>query len=104
MSIAREWLKAKGDPAREQEFLNNAIGLAYDAKGELPGARPLARQPLEPFCLPLLRRKGHQRIGAIPCLPDGSFSGLPEPHDFLDDEGPSRTPENGSFYYLFLIL
>lgn len=34
--IAREWLKAKGDPAAEQTFLNDTVGLAYDAKGEAP--------------------------------------------------------------------
>jgi phage terminase large subunit GpA-like protein len=35
--IAREWLKAKGDPAAEQTFLNDTAGLAYRAQGE---ARP----------------------------------------------------------------
>ncbi len=35
--IAREWLKAKGDPAAEQTFLNDAAGRAYRAQGE---ARP----------------------------------------------------------------
>jgi phage terminase large subunit GpA-like protein len=34
--IAREWKKAKGDPAAEQTFLNDTAGLAYDAKGEAP--------------------------------------------------------------------
>jgi phage terminase large subunit GpA-like protein len=34
--IAREWLKAKGDPAAEQTFLNDTVGLAYDTKGEAP--------------------------------------------------------------------
>jgi phage terminase large subunit GpA-like protein len=34
--IAREWLKAKGDPASEKSFLNDTVGLAYDAKGEAP--------------------------------------------------------------------
>ncbi|MGF7160137.1 phage terminase large subunit GpA-like protein [Rhodoligotrophos appendicifer] len=32
--IAREWLKAKGDPASEQSFLNDTVGLAYKAQGE----------------------------------------------------------------------
>ncbi|WP_342640927.1 phage terminase large subunit family protein [Rhodoligotrophos ferricapiens] len=32
--IAREWLKAKGDPASEQTFLNDTVGLAYKAQGE----------------------------------------------------------------------
>lgn len=35
--IAREWLKAKGDPAAEQTFLNDTAGKAYRAQGE---ARP----------------------------------------------------------------
>lgn len=35
-TIAREWLKAKGDPAAEQVFLNDTVGLAYDTKGEAP--------------------------------------------------------------------
>lgn len=34
--IAREWLRAKGDPKQEQVFLNDSVGLAYDAKGEAP--------------------------------------------------------------------
>lgn len=34
--IAREWLRAKGDPKQEQVFLNDAAGLAYEAKGEAP--------------------------------------------------------------------
>lgn len=34
--VARDWLKAKGDPRAEQVFLNDAAGLAYDAKGEAP--------------------------------------------------------------------
>lgn len=34
--IAREWFKAKGDPAAEQTFLNDTVGLAYEAKGEAP--------------------------------------------------------------------
>lgn len=34
--IAREWLRAKGDPKAEQVFLNDAAGLAYEAKGEAP--------------------------------------------------------------------
>ncbi|MBG1232982.1 phage terminase large subunit family protein [Aestuariivirga litoralis] len=35
-AIAREWLKAKGDPAAEQTFLNDTVGQAYEAKGEAP--------------------------------------------------------------------
>lgn len=34
--IARDWLKAKGDPASEQTFLNDTIGRAYKASGEAP--------------------------------------------------------------------
>jgi phage terminase large subunit GpA-like protein len=34
--IAEEWFKAKGDPASERVFLNDAVGLAYDEKGEAP--------------------------------------------------------------------
>ncbi|USQ97253.1 phage terminase large subunit family protein [Caulobacter sp. RL271] len=32
--IARAWLTAKGDPAREQTFMNDMAGLAYEAAGE----------------------------------------------------------------------
>jgi len=32
--IAQEWLKAQGDPAAEQTFLNDTCGLAYRATGE----------------------------------------------------------------------
>ncbi|TWB15606.1 phage terminase large subunit family protein [Nitrospirillum bahiense] len=35
-SIARAWLAAKGDPAKEQVFLNDTVGLPYDSKGEAP--------------------------------------------------------------------
>lgn len=34
--IAREWLKAKGDPKAEQTFLNDTVGRAYRASGEAP--------------------------------------------------------------------
>lgn len=34
--IARAWLKAKGDPASEQTFLNDIVGRAYKAAGEAP--------------------------------------------------------------------
>ena len=34
--IALEWLKARGDPAAEQVFLNDTVGLAYKAQGESP--------------------------------------------------------------------
>lgn len=33
-TIAREWLKAKGDPASEQTCLNDTAGIAYEADGE----------------------------------------------------------------------
>ncbi|MCS0501389.1 phage terminase large subunit family protein [Ancylobacter mangrovi] len=32
--IAREWLKAKGDPASEQTFVNDTVGLAYRGQAE----------------------------------------------------------------------
>ncbi|WP_306147231.1 MULTISPECIES: phage terminase large subunit family protein [unclassified Roseibium] len=34
--IARAWLKAKGDPASEQTFLNDTVGKAYQTQGEAP--------------------------------------------------------------------
>lgn len=34
--IALEWLKAKGDPEAEQVFLNDTVGVAYEAHGESP--------------------------------------------------------------------
>jgi phage terminase large subunit GpA-like protein len=34
--IAREWLKARGDPAAEQTFLNDTAGRPYKARGEAP--------------------------------------------------------------------
>lgn len=34
--IAREWIKAKGDPKSEQTFLNDAVGRAYKTSGEAP--------------------------------------------------------------------
>jgi len=34
--IAREWLKAKGDPAAEQTFLNDTAGKAFKAASEAP--------------------------------------------------------------------
>jgi len=34
--IAREWIAAKGDPAKEKTFLNDSVGEAYQAKGEAP--------------------------------------------------------------------
>lgn len=34
--IAQEWLKAKGDPAKERVFFNDTLGLAYETKGEAP--------------------------------------------------------------------
>lgn len=35
-SIAADWVKAKGDPAAEQAFLNDVIGRAYQTQGEAP--------------------------------------------------------------------
>ena len=34
--LAESWLNAKGDAAREQTFLNDEIGLAYEVQGESP--------------------------------------------------------------------
>ncbi|ARO22934.1 phage terminase large subunit GpA protein [Rhizobium sp. TAL182] len=34
--IAREWLSARGDPASEQTFLNDTVGVAYVTAGEAP--------------------------------------------------------------------
>ncbi len=34
--IAMAWLSAKGDPQREQAFLNDTAGLAFEAAGEAP--------------------------------------------------------------------
>src|SRR4029077_16242997 len=31
--VAREWLKAKGDPAGEKTFYNDALGKAYETRG-----------------------------------------------------------------------
>ena len=33
-NIARAWIAAKGDPAKEQTFMNDVAGLAYEAAGE----------------------------------------------------------------------
>jgi len=35
-SIARAWLRAQGDPAKEQTFLNDYVGRAYRQEGEAP--------------------------------------------------------------------
>ncbi len=54
--IAREWLKAKGDPKSEQVFLNDTVGRAYKTSGEAPpweGLRDRAAQ-------------ADRSIGAIP--------------------------------------
>jgi phage terminase large subunit GpA-like protein len=32
--VAREWLKAKGDPAGEKTFYNDALGKAYETRGD----------------------------------------------------------------------
>ena len=34
--IAREWLRAKGDPEAEKTFLNDTAGQAYKAASEAP--------------------------------------------------------------------
>jgi phage terminase large subunit GpA-like protein len=39
--IAEGWLAAKGDPHREQVFLNDSAGLAYKTEGEAPPSQAL---------------------------------------------------------------
>lgn len=46
-SIARDWIKAKGDPASEQTFLNDVIGRAYQALGEAPPWEELRNRAAE---------------------------------------------------------
>lgn len=46
-TIAREWLKAKGDPASERVFLNDTVGLAYQEKGEAPPWEDLKKRAEE---------------------------------------------------------
>jgi len=58
--IAREWLKAKGDSAAEQTFLNDTAGRAYKAQSEAPpweGLRDRAAQSHYP--------KGQIPFGAL---------------------------------------
>jgi phage terminase large subunit GpA-like protein len=43
-TIAREWLKARGDPAAEQVFLNDTVGEAYQARGEAPPWEEIKRR------------------------------------------------------------
>ena len=47
-TIAREWIKAKGDPAAERVFLNDAVGLAYQEKGEAPPWEDLKKRADQP--------------------------------------------------------
>jgi phage terminase large subunit GpA-like protein len=58
--IARAWLKAKGDPASEQTFLNDIVGLAYEAAGDAP--------PWEE-----LRDRGAESEYAIGHIPPGAL-------------------------------
>ena len=53
--IAREWLAARGEPAREQVFRNDVAGLAYETLGEAPPAEKLAARA----------EAGHRR-GVVP--------------------------------------
>ncbi|MEQ8829562.1 MAG: phage terminase large subunit family protein [Alphaproteobacteria bacterium] len=53
--IARKWLQVKGDPAAEQVFYNDWLGLAYEAAGQAPPAEALRDRAVE----------GHPR-GLIP--------------------------------------
>jgi phage terminase large subunit GpA-like protein len=55
-NIAARWLAAKGDPAKEQTFFNDDLGIAYEAAGESPPWEEIKAQADE---------SGHQR-GIIP--------------------------------------
>jgi phage terminase large subunit GpA-like protein len=59
--IAREWLKAKGDPAAEQTFLNDAAGKAYRAQGEARPWEELRDRAEDP------KHQPHYVRGTIPC-------------------------------------
>src|SRR5581483_328728 len=54
--IAREWLDAKGDPAKERVVYNDTVGLAYEALGEAPARDKLRDRAAE----------SHYRRGEIP--------------------------------------
>ncbi len=54
--IAREWLKAKGDPSSEKTFWNDTLGRPYEAKNE-------GRQPEE---LAARAAKSHYERGSVP--------------------------------------
>ena len=54
--IAREWLRARGDSASEKTFWNDALGKAYEAKGE-------GRPPEE---LAARATKSHYERGSVP--------------------------------------
>ena len=55
--IAREWLKAKGDAAAEQTYLNDTEGLAYKAQSESPPWEKLRDRAAV----------SHYARGTIPC-------------------------------------
>jgi len=48
-TIAREWLKARGDPAAEQVFLNDTVGEAYKAQSEAPPWEDLRKRADDSF-------------------------------------------------------
>ena len=54
--IALEWLKAKGDPEAERVFLNDTVGLAYEAQGESPPWEGLRDRAA----------KSHYAVGEVP--------------------------------------
>lgn len=59
-TIAREWLKARGDPASEQVFLNDAVGEAYTATSEAPPWEEIKRRAeLSPYV------RGHIPAGFV---------------------------------------
>jgi phage terminase large subunit GpA-like protein len=55
--ICEAWIAAKGDPAKEQVFLNDTVGRAYEVQGEAPAWEGLRDRAEE----------GGRRRGIIPC-------------------------------------
>lgn len=54
--IARAWLSAKGDPSKEQAFMNDTVGRAYRVMGDAPSWEKLRDRAAE----------SHYRKGQIP--------------------------------------
>lgn len=55
-SIAVDWLNAEGDPAAEQTFFNDVLGLPYEISGEAPAWQEIRERA---------ERDGHER-GQVP--------------------------------------